>query len=310
MASSRLFVTASGQRRPRLVGRVLLTAVLLFLVLFTALVAPWPLVHPPTAQASAQGNPNPPLKAPPPRQFHSKPPDLRKFGKSNPRIQASILSRSWFSSAPALTVTLSTQTQQVVTQDGRIRLTVAAGTLSAGQVSSAGGKILLRVSQVLPASGGTPGDQISFGTYLFQLQNASDAPLTGLTLAHPLTITYHLSPAQVRFLIRSQKVYAIVRGGDASTVISGVAPSTGSVATSPTLLLATGDSSGANWSISTTLTTSQQTAVLPFSTITFGTQSPAATWGTPQDFQVDLNAGGLMYTYPLDLPSGPGDFTP
>ncbi len=46
------------------------------------------------------------------------------------------------------------------------------------------------------------------------------------------------------------------------------------------------------------------------STISFNTTAPQALWGTPNDVQVDLNSGGLMYRYPLDLPPGPGGLVP
>jgi hypothetical protein len=45
-------------------------------------------------------------------------------------------------------------------------------------------------------------------------------------------------------------------------------------------------------------------------TVGFNTQAPQATWGKPTDFQVGLNSGGLNYSYPLDLPPGPGGFQP
>ena len=83
------------------------------------------------------------------------------------------------------------------------------------------------------------------------------------------------------------------------------------------LLVASGDKTGLVWSVSTALSPHARTAdpntftALPASTVSFNTQAPQALWGTPTDFQVDLNSGGLMmYRYPLDLPPGPGGLDP
>jgi RHS repeat-associated protein len=80
--------------------------------------------------------------------------------------------------------------------------------------------------------------------------------------------------------------------------------------------VASGDKTGLVWSVSTALSSHAKTAdpntftALSASTISFNTTAPQALWGTPTDFQVDLNSGGLMYHYPLDIPSGPGGLAP
>ncbi len=80
--------------------------------------------------------------------------------------------------------------------------------------------------------------------------------------------------------------------------------------------MASGDKTGLVWSVSTALSSHAKTpdpntfTALSASTASFNTTAPQALWGTPNDVQVDLNSGGLMYRYPLDLPPGPGGLVP
>jgi hypothetical protein len=46
------------------------------------------------------------------------------------------------------------------------------------------------------------------------------------------------------------------------------------------------------------------------STISWGTDLPVATFGKPDSFEVQLSGGSLTTGYPLDVPAGPGGFTP
>ncbi|GER89989.1 hypothetical protein KDW_41510 [Dictyobacter vulcani] len=54
----------------------------------------------------------------------------------------------------------------------------------------------------------------------------------------------------------------------------------------------------------------QMVAAAASSTISFSTQAPQASWGTPQNVDVGLSSGSLDYSYPLSVPSGPGGFAP
>ena len=115
--------------------------------------------------------------------------------------------------------------------------------------------------------------------------------------------------------MRGQKIYALWRGGDASTVTSSATPIWTNHQVYPSqLLYATADSTGLVYTIATSLSATtvgtSSTLALPASTITFGTQAPQANWGSPQASQVDINSGGLTYSYPFNLPPGPGGFTP
>ena len=73
---------------------------------------------------------------------------------------------------------------------------------------------------------------------------------------------------------------------------------------------------GAPSSQAATLDTTSQTLVAPLTlltpsgTMSFNTDTPVATFGKPDPFNVDLNAGALTSSMPIDVPSGPGGLTP
>ncbi len=256
---------------------------------------------------------------------------------------------------PPAKITLTGQPQQFLSKDGRLEIDIAAGTVTPAELLSAGGTIILSIRQVLPASGGTTSGRISFGTYQVLLEDAAGHPLSSLVLAHPLVLRYHLFLSEEKLLVRGQVVYALWRPGDASTLISGfpaafsssttssphlsTTPTPGPVTTpastatttptpspsptppptsspTPQVLVASGDTTGLVWSVSTALASHAKTTdpntftALSASTISFNTTAPQALWGTPNDVQVDLNSGGLMYHYPLDIPPGPGGLEP
>ena len=170
-------------------------------------------------------NPNPPLKTPAwLKRPHGKHIDLGHYVHPDPSVKPDTFTRTWPVSMPPAKITLSGQPQQFLSKDGRLELDLAAGTLSPAQLLGAGGSITLVITQVLPASGGTPSGRISFGTYQFLLQDAAGHPLSSLVLAHPLVLRYHLFLSEEKLLVRGQVVYALWRPGDASTLISGLAP--------------------------------------------------------------------------------------
>jgi hypothetical protein len=352
---------------PRLTLRQVLLAVFLSLFLLSGALGGWADTIKPVQAAVQKHNPNPPLKPPAwLKRPHGKHIDLGHYVHTDPSVKPDTFTRTWPVSMPLATIPLTSQPRQFRSRDGRLELDIAAGTLSPAALLGASGSITLSITQVLPASGGTPSGRISFGTYQFLLQDAAGHPLSSLVLAHPLVLRYHLFLSEEKLLVRGQVVYALWRPGDASTLISGLAPAfssatptaphssptstpgptatttplattTPTASPSPTpspsptaspsptpppapppsqLLVASGDRTGLVWSVSTALASHANTAdpntftALPASTVSFNTQAPQALWGTPTDFQVDLNAGGLMYRYPLDLPPGPGGLDP
>lgn len=157
------------------------------------------------------------------------------------------------------------------------------------------------------------------GQTVYALWRSGDlaAALAGKALIPPKTSTLHLTPTPTSSSTASRHPPLATTHTSTPTVgASSTVTSTPVTSSFPTpfhtILFATGDRTGLVWSISTTLssTATHSGVVQTPSTITFGTQAPQATWGTPQDFQTNLNSGDLTYTYPLTLPPGPGGFTP
>lgn len=361
------------------IRKLFLTAGCLFLLLFTTMIAPWP-VSPPSvvfAASSHQPKLSPPawLK---PRQKHTPPPaapyHIVQPGKPDTYTP---VAPSWPVTMKPLSIKLTAQAAQNVSSDGRLEVSIPAGSIDAAQLQAAGGSLTLTITQLLPGSGGRYGSEITFGTYQLLVRTATGGGARHLTLLHPITLLYHLQKDQAALVWSGQKVYAVLRGGDASTLLPGAKPSVPAQdepPTTSTLLYAQQISNSLTWRVQTNLTipatasstppalsppttiltptatpksttkptasptvtptpaatprsaakptaTATSTPTVPHpsspssfaitpSTVTFGTQAPQALWGTPTQPQVDLNSGQVTYTYPLDLPPGPGGLTP
>jgi hypothetical protein len=344
------------------IRRLFMTAGLLFLLLFTAMIAPWPVSPPSVVFAASFHQPKllPPawLK---PQQSHTPPPaapyHIVQAGKPE---TSTPVAHSWPVTMKPLSIKLTAQAAHVLSSDGRLEVSIPAGSIDASQLQAAGGSLTLTITQLLPGSGGTSGSEITFGTYQLLVRTATGAVANHLTLLHPITLLYHLQKDQATLVWAGQKVYAILRGGDASTLLPGAKPSVPAryePPTTSTLLYAQPGSNSLTWRVQTTLTISSAISSPPSSTSTptftptptstpksaanpaatasptvTATSTPAASspptpssfvitpstvifgtqalWGTPTQPQVDLNSGQVTYTYPLDLPPGPGGLTP
>ncbi|HEY7419025.1 MAG TPA: hypothetical protein VH593_27840, partial [Ktedonobacteraceae bacterium] len=311
--------------------RALFPVVLVFLI-WSQVVGSF---NPPPVSAKSRANPNPPLSAPSWLQSSTpaQPPDLGQYvtGKQNttpvpiPHPQAK--------AQASVTAHLSTSAQQVKSSDGHLVIQVQAGTVSAAQIKAAGGTLSLKVTPIVPATGGGASGRLFLGTYQLALQDAAGNPVTTLVLAHPLTLQYQQLPQDNLVLASDQVVYALWNRNDTTTSTPAktapaipAASSAGPAATqAPSMLLGHKDAHQAIWSMTTTLsapTTSTSNATKPAttsgqaspavaaSTVTFSTNAPQASWGTTQNFDVGLNSGSLSYNYPLSVPPGPGNFTP
>src|SRR6266568_2586770 len=304
---------------PRLTMRQVLLAFFLSLFLLSGALGSWADAIKPAQAAAAKHNPNPPLKPPAwLKRPHGKHIDLGHYVHVDPSVKPDTFTRTWPVSMPPAKITLTGQPQQFLGKDGRLEIDIAAGTVTPAELLSAGGSIILAIRQVLPASGGVTSGRISFGTYQVLLEDAAGHPLSSLALVHPLVLRYHLFLSEEKLLVRGQVVYALWRPGDASTTPTPSPSPTPPPTSSPTpqVLVASGDTTGLVWSVSTALASHAKTTdpntftALSASTISFNTTAPQALWGTPNDVQVDLNSGGLMYHYPLDIPPGPGGLEP
>ncbi|HEY1388744.1 MAG TPA: hypothetical protein VGF38_09385, partial [Ktedonobacterales bacterium] len=210
--------------------------------------------------------------------------------------------------------------------DGKLEIDAPAGVVTSADLAAAGGTISLQISQIAPASGSSAGGSgiVSFGTYLAQAVDAQGVLLTH-GLRAPLTVKLRygsrasaldLSHALVAFnlplpdgtnlapLTLVASVQHLGQRGVADSETPSVAPT-----------MANSDF-GAQSSQAATLDTTSQSLVAPLSllspsgTMTFNTDAPVATFGKPDPFNVDLNAGGLTSGIPINVPSGPGGLTP
>ena len=224
---------------------------------------------------------------------------------------------------PMAAATVALQAGKAATflgSDGKFEVDVPANAVSTADLASSGGTLNLKLTQIAPASGSSAGGsgRISFGTYLLQVVDGK-----GNRVAHgldaPVTLKYHPGNAG-RSALDLTNVIAVFNGAVPSNLqlaplASGVATSgvaTSTTSTTSTMAPALGPVSSQKATIDKSDGSLAVTASLPTpsTTLTWNTYAPVATFGTPDPFNVDLNAGALTSSLPIDLPAGPGGFTP
>lgn len=183
---------------------------LLFLILFPALIASWPMVQPSTAFALAFHNPDPALSTPSwllPSNQPSKQPNLNKSATTkNNSIPSRTPPHQWQVSMRPAKVALTNAAQHFVSSDGQLLVDIPAGSLDATQLAQQHGTISLVITQVKPGGGSSTNGQISFGTYEFQFFDASGKALSGVHVLHPFTIHFHLRQDQTALVPQGQEV--------------------------------------------------------------------------------------------------------
>src|SRR5579883_2617285 len=329
--------------------RRLLFGGLLALILFAQTIAAWPVMPPAHAQGPSNPNPTltPPSWLTPPATGQQI--DLGHYVSPAQNAPVSDSPHPWPVSMQPARLTLSQTAQQFVSSDGQLEVDLPANSLDATQLAQIPGNIALIITQVKPGGGGMRSEHIFFGTYEFQFFDGTGKPLTGVHLLHPLTLHYHLRPDQQTMLWKGQTITALWSQVQGSTIEPAIPLATRSQTTgtaqiqptgvmplpansqAPMMLQGSSDKSGLDWSFQSDLsapispTTSATLArgkqptgpamqltgqAVQASSVTFNTQAPQASWGTPADFQVGLSSGGLNFTYPLSLPPGPGGLVP
>ncbi|HLW03568.1 MAG TPA: VCBS repeat-containing protein [Ktedonobacterales bacterium] len=192
---------------------------------------------------------------------------------------------------------------QFLGSDGRLEVDVPATAITPGDQTWAGGTLTLRITQIAPASGATSGGSglISFGTYLLQLVDVHGQRVPH-GLRATLTVKYHYAPTEAA--LNLGHAFVVFNG----TLPKGVQLAPAAAATTPAL--------GAWGTHTTSLDTTHRTlsVAMPLATpsgsLSWDTNAPVATFGKPDLFNADLNAGALSASYPLNLPAGPGGLTP
>src|SRR5215470_5167145 len=197
-----------------------------------------------------------------------------------------------------------------------LQLDLPAGAVSPADVAAAGGSMSLLVRQVLPASGGSAGGSghFTFGTFLVQAldskgQLAKQGPrlpfsfklhfgdrASALDLSHAVAVVNRPLPRWVNL----DPSAALDRPASGGPVPGGLLASAQLVASVRPAAL-----DGASRTLSTSTLASGSST-----TVSFDTVAPVATFGGPDVAEVDPSAGSLTLRYPLDLPAGPGGFTP
>ena len=189
--------------------------------------------------------------------------------------------------------------------DGHLEVRIPATAITANDLAQAGGKLSLRISQIAPGSGSNAGGSghLSFGTYLLQLVDAK-----GNVLSHglraPITALYHFSTKEG--VLNLGHAYAVLNGTRSQGVAS--APLAKGVAVNSTF--------GPLTSSPVTLDLKQHTMTVtpslgtPSTSLSWQSDASIASFGKPDPFAADLNAGALTASYPIDVPAGPGGLTP
>ncbi len=201
------------------------------------------------------------------------------------------------------------QATHFVGSDGRLELLIPAGAITTQDLTQAGGKITLRVTQVAPASGSNAGGSgvISLGTYLLQLLDAHGALLTH-GLIQPITAKYHLHPNERGLGL--DHAYALLNGAvsDSQLKIEGAVEPAGGKALASTM----GALHAQPVRLDTKAQTLTVTAPIPNSSTSMGWNSdaPIAGFGKPDPFSTNLSAGALTSSQTITVPAGPGGLTP
>jgi RHS repeat-associated protein len=194
------------------------------------------------------------------------------------------------------------QAAQFLGSDGRLEVDVPTNAVTAADLSEAGGSLSLLITQIAPASGSSAGGsgQISLGTYLIQLINLHDQRLTH-GLHAPLTLLYHYGAAEGAFDLVHLVVVLNTTLPEGVHLVAGAGASDPGLGTRATQH-ATLDSTHHSLSASLLLGSA--------ASVSWNTDSPVASFGKPDIFNADLSAGALSAGYPIDVPAGPGGFTP
>jgi hypothetical protein len=192
------------------------------------------------------------------------------------------------------------QPAHFVGSDGALQVDVPATAITTAdlaQLPAGGAGLHLQITQILPAAGSSAGGSgyVTFGTYLFQLVDASGKPLTH-GLHQPVTLTFRPGKASAFDLAHATLSLNLALTAD-------VAPQAASTLGKPVNLPLTFDRGHQTLTAQVTMATASTSA-------TFNSNSPIASFGKPDPFNTDLNAGALSFSLPIDVPSGPGGLTP
>jgi len=152
-------------------------------------------------------------------QSHSRGYTPAPMGHQPPHAPQIIVHNQKMSMQPATVDLKAGQAAQFLGSDGHLEVRIPANAITAADLTQAGGKLSLRITQIAPGSGSNAGGsgRISFGTYLLQLVDAS-----GTVLAHglwaPVTAIYHFDKKEG--VLNLGHAYVVLNGAHSQGVVS------------------------------------------------------------------------------------------
>jgi RHS repeat-associated protein len=227
-------------------------------------------------------------------------------------------------------------TSHFVSNDKTLTIDVPVGTVTQAEAAADGGKTSLLVRQIQPGSGSSAGGSghVSFGGFLVQIIDAH-GHLAKHGLHQALKFTLHYGKGTAVDLSHAYTVLNAPLPAWVNPDPASVLPTPAPTAASSSRLSAASSGDLSSQTSASLVSYSPTTATLgpqsnpavrvdaaasslittvalstPSSSISWGTDSPVATFGKPDPFEVQLSGGSLTTGYPLDVPAGPGGFTP
>jgi hypothetical protein len=186
----------------------------------------------------------------------------------------------------------------LVGSDGRLELQVQPGALDVTQATVTGGTApsgALSV-QMTQLQGHSIGEMNALGSYQLQVVDSQGQALSGVRLTHPIIIRYHYQPSEMDTLnLDPDKI----------------------VLTWPTLIAAAMQANQPTSGFQLAMQNDPATQTLTAQSATLG-PGPFDMMGEPQNqstpalhlASVQGNSGQVTYSYPLQVPPGPGGFAP
>ncbi|HUY78112.1 MAG TPA: hypothetical protein VMV29_15160, partial [Ktedonobacterales bacterium] len=218
-------------------------------------------------------------------------------------MKSATISLSASASATHATTVATTWTSS----DQRLTVTVPAGAVTPALLTAGSGGVSLQVKQLAGASGGMgmgASGRISLGTYQFSLVG-SHGPIHA-ALAKPIALSLSLKGWQGAGFDLSHVIFVVDGSAPVSAYLDTTTGklNTALVSAKPQPFAATLNRAAGSLDVAIPLAGSGTTNG------TWNTDSPQAHWDAQTDTGVDLSSGDLTYSYPLDVPPGPGGLTP
>ncbi|MGH2487491.1 MAG: hypothetical protein ACRDHE_15915, partial [Ktedonobacterales bacterium] len=249
-------------------------------------------------------------------------------GPQAPTTPSPTIGRGFTPTMSAASIPLSAaQKSHFTSSDGRLDVDVPVGAVSAADVTAGSGGLSLEVTEVAPPSGSNAGGSghVSFGTYLFQVVDSQGvlakhglrkaitltlhfgARDSAVDVAHAFVVLNGLLPVSMSSAPTTAPTATRHQRGSIQSVADRLAPGTFTPQQ-----IGMGQPSSVNATLDPTAHTLRISPLIstPSGSASWDTNSAVGSYGTPDLFSADLNAGALGASIPIDVPAGPGGLTP